>query len=186
MRVMGQLQHKDLEAFEVWYRYRTFAEVSRQFHVTNSAVQVHAAKHKWEDRAKARDERLAKQMEKTLTERLIEDAVSHYDLLQRAAKQVDLALKEQEEIGKPMKAHPLLFYTEAMEKIIKNQKLLAGEPTENIQYTLKDFIMSITTAVTQKGAALELKVGAAKNGNGHCLNGGAPPEAANGPQILPG
>jgi hypothetical protein len=137
----GCLNSRDQEAFEYFFQVKNYEEVGRKFGVTGKAVGSHAAKHNWITRLTERVKHLDEQITEKLSDRLAKDAHRQFNIMSLVeANAVNILKKPDLANGGHVKPSELAQTAGAVETSVKTKRLIAGESTENVAFSYKDWM----------------------------------------------
>jgi hypothetical protein len=147
----GWLKAHDVEAFEVFFTTRNYAEVARRFKISSAGVGKHAEKHNWIDRMAKRLTKLEEQVTDKLSDRLARDAHRQYNGFSLVeVNAINLLKRPDLNAGAHAKAHEIVMTAGAMETALKGKRLLAGEATEKVELTFKDVVLKLHEAANKR------------------------------------
>jgi len=145
--------HRDAEVFEEYFKTRSYKAVADKFGCNEFTVRKHAVDFDWPTRIQQREQAMRDETEKYVVNHFAEDQVSMYKTLtlghrhvhNKLARSVDFTRNEYlepEEVKECM---------DALDKIIRNKRLIAGEHTEKTALTMKDFMEELHARYERAG-----------------------------------
>ena len=162
------LSTHDDEAFECFFKERTFVAVAKEFKVSNTAVSKHAEKHEWIDRLARRLTKIEERANEKLSDRIARDASRQFDIMSLVeANAVNILKKPKLENGEHVMPKALEQTSHAVETSVKTKRLLAGESTENVAFSYKDMMkrmIEVAAGKVEEGQQAQIGMDEKKGG----------------------
>lgn len=156
-----KLYGHDPEMFEIYaesFRNHTQAKIAdilaKKFEVSRSSIDYHARQYRWFERLEERNKLISQKTTEKVADKMARDNARLYDVLTGLEANVVNTIKSVDiKAGEFLHDKVIKNLAIAMDTIIKNKKLLAGEETEKIGFTFSDFMFSLVSAIEIKTQA---------------------------------
>lgn len=149
----GVLSEHDDAAFQTWYDLgRNYTKAAQTLTVSKTSLLAHARKNDWKARAAKRTELVQAKTDEKMADRMARENVRLFDSFGKAHRHAEAALDNPKLLPKNKHLRPIhiVQVTEALEKITKNQRLIAGEATDRSEVTMKSLVLVASARLDQR------------------------------------
>lgn len=153
-----KLYGHDPEMFEMYCEsFRNHSQtkiadvLARKFKVSRSSIDYHARQYRWFERLEERNKLISQKTTERVADKMARDNARLYEVLTGLEANVVNTIKSVNlKSGEYLNDKVIKNLADAMDTIIKNKKLLAGEVTERVGFTFSDFMLSLVSAIETK------------------------------------
>ena len=136
------INKRDAEVFEEYFRTKNYGLVAQKFKCNERTVRNHAARFDWLTRLQEREKILRDETEKYVISHFVEDQVNLYKTLTIGHRHIHnkLTYGVNLKMNQYLEPNEVKECMDAMDKIIRNKRLIAGESTEKTEFNVKDLM----------------------------------------------